>query len=315
MKTDNNIPKWLSASTPALVLLINASLAGTAWAGSTPTTVAVSGAVPILVAPSTGSSPHTVDFNGTFARTDVISTGDTVVMTYRHDDRDGDADDSLSTVIWRYIPASGGAEMTITPTSNVSASGSTPGTSTIIIPPEAYGAAAIRVEIWEQSKTGLPRRGEQAIVVLDTSKSKAEGGGGGTPTPPGPIALGGAGVIGGIYLAADNPSAGSGAVDYSRHTGNNPKVGETYLFRAWQDSNGNAIWDEGEQEVTAQLRSITWKLDGNNTAAAGDSAPVTLNDHPIPGATTDRYTVPVNSTSGSGTVPGDQGFGLKVQFE
>lgn len=312
MKTDNNTPQWFALKPLTLALLVSASLMSTVWAGSTPTTVAVSGTVPILVAPSTGSVPHTVDFSGAFARSDVMSTGDTVVLTYRHDDSDGDEDDSLSTVAWSYTPVGGGADVPITPTHNEPATGSTPGTSTIIIPFEALGAAAIKVEIWEQSKTGIPRRGEQAILVLDTSK-----GGGGTATPPGPIVLGNTtdGIAGGIFLASDNPSAGSGATDYSRTTGNNPTVGETYLFRAWQDINGNGVWDAGEQDVTAQLRAITWKLDGTNTAAAGSSAPVTLNNHAIPGATADRYTVPVNTASSSGAPTGDQGFGLKVEFE
>ncbi|OKP23812.1 SinI family autotransporter-associated protein [Serratia fonticola] len=317
MKTDNNALQGFALKPLVLAMLVSASLMSTAWAGSTPTTVAVSGAVPVLVAPSTGSTPHTVDFSGTHARPEVLSTGDTVVMTYRHDDSDGDEDDSLSSVVWSYTPVGGGADITITPTGNTPATGSTPGTSTIVIPAGALGAAAIKVEIWEQSKTGLPRKGQQAIIVLDTSKGTQAGGGGGTPTPPGPIVLGNTtdGVAGGIFLASDNPGAGSGVMDYSRTTGNSPKVGETYLFRAWQDANGNGVWDADEQEVTAQLRRITWKLDGTNTAAAGDSAPATLSNHAITGATTDRYTVPVNSASSSGAAPGDQGFGLKVEFD
>ncbi|WP_419236024.1 hypothetical protein [Serratia fonticola] len=298
MKTDNNALQGFALKPLVLAMLVSASLMSTAWAGSTPTTVAVSGAVPVLVAPSTGSTPHTVDFSGTHARPEVLSTGDTVVMTYRHDDSDGDEDDSLSSVVWSYTPVGGGADITITPTGNTPATGSTPGTSTIVIPAGALGAAAIKVEIWEQSKTGLPRKGQQPIIVLDTSKGTQAGG-----------------VGGGIFLASDNPGAGSGVMDYSRTTGNSPKVGETYLFRAWQDANGNGVWDADEQEVTAQLRRITWKLDGTNTAAAGDSAPATLSNHAITGATTDRYTVPVNSASSSGAAPGDQGFGLKVEFD
>ncbi|WET15114.1 SinI family autotransporter-associated protein [Yersinia intermedia] len=317
MIRDNKTPRVFTLKPLVLAMLVSASLMSTAWAGSTPTTMAVSGVVPVLVAPSTGSTPHTVDFSGTYAQPDVLSTGDTIVMTYRHDDSDGDEDDSLSTVVWSYTPIGVGTDVTIPPTGNTPATGSTPGTSTIVIPAAALGAAAIKVEIWEQSKTGLPRKGQQAIIVQDTNKGTQTGGGGGTPTPPGPVVLGNTtdGVAGGIFLASDNPGAGSGATDYSRTAGNNPKVGEVYLFRAWQDTNGNGVWDADEQEVTAQLRRIAWTLDGTNTAAAGGSAPVTLSNYPIAGATTDRYTVPVNSASSSGAVPGDQGFGLKVEFE
>ncbi|PHI32621.1 ornithine carbamoyltransferase [Budvicia aquatica] len=291
------------------------SLVGSAWADSTPTTVAVSGAVPILVAPSNNHN-HAVDFSGTYARPDVMSTGDTVVLTYRHDDTDGDADDSLSTVVWRYTPVGGGADITIIPTSNVPAVGAAPGTSTIIIPSQALGAAVIKVEIWEQSKTGIPLRGQQAIIVLDTSKGTASGGGGGTPTPSGPIVMGSGttDIMGGIYRLADNPSAGSGATDYSRTTGNNPTVGETYLFRTWRDTNDNGIWDAGEEDVTPLLRTMTWTLEGNNATAAGGGTSMTLTNHAT-GVTADRYTVPVNSASSAGAPSGDQGFSLKVVFE
>ncbi len=44
------------------------------------------------------------------------------------------------------------------------------------------------------------------------------------------------------------------------------------------------------------------------------SAVATLSNHAIAGATTDTYTIPVNSASNSGAVPGDQGFNLKVDF-
>ncbi|OIX95185.1 hypothetical protein BFS14_15075 [Serratia fonticola] len=62
------------------------------------------------------------------------------------------------------------------------------------------------------------------------------------------------------------------------------------------------------------MGSIQWQLDGANTAASGDSSAVTLSNHTIPGATTDTYTVPVNSASSSGATPGDQGLSLKVNF-
>ncbi|GKX51797.1 hypothetical protein SOASR029_21060 [Budvicia aquatica] len=287
---------------------------GSAWADSTPTTTAVGGIAPSLVAPSNNAT-HAVDFSGTYARTDVMSTGDTVVLTYRHNDTDGDEDDTLSTVVWSYTPANGGSDVTISPTTNVAAVGSTPGTSTITIPSLALGATAIKVEIWEQSKTGIPRRGQQSIIVLDTSKGTASGGGGGMATLPGPIVMGsGTGdIAGGIYRLADNPVAGGGATDYSRVTGSNPTVGETYLFRAWRDTNGNGVWDAGEADVTPHLSSMSWTLNGSNVTAAGDGSPIILTGHAT-GVTTDQYTVPVNSASGSGVASGDQGFGLAVVF-
>ncbi|CQJ05544.1 SinI family autotransporter-associated protein [Yersinia frederiksenii] len=311
MKSKNSMtPIHCALRQIALVLILSSCTTGVVWAGSTETTVALAGTAPILEAPS-NNAKHAVDFSGTYARSDVMSTGDTVVLTYHYVDSDGDEDDSLSTVVWSYTPVGGGADMTIIPVSNVPAVGNTPGTSTIKIPDGAVGAATIKVELWEQSKTGIPSRGAQSINVIDISK-----GGGGTPSLPGPIALNASvGITGGIFLAIASPTAGSGALDYSRTTNNQPKVGETYKFRAWRDTNGNGVWDAGEEDVTSHLSSIQWMLDGNNTSAAGKSSPVTLSDHAIPGATTDSYTVPVNSASGSGAVPGDQGFSLKVSFE
>ncbi|MDA5519009.1 hypothetical protein PGS56_22175, partial [Yersinia intermedia] len=66
--------------------------------------------------------------------------------------------------------------------------------------------------------------------------------------------------------------------------------------------------------LTATVSHIQWQLDGSNATAAGTSSTVSLSAHVIPGATTDTYTVPVNSASSSGAVPGDQGFNLKVHF-
>ncbi|PHI30054.1 SinI family autotransporter-associated protein [Budvicia aquatica] len=313
MKTQRRTQRAMTLTNVAVGVGVALSLMGSAWADSTPTTAAVGGVVPVLIAPSNNNT-HAVDFDGTYARADVMSTGDTVVLTYRHDDSDGDKDDSLTSVVWRYTSANG-QEETITPTSNVPAVGGAPGTSTITIPSQALGAAAIRVEIWEQSETGIPRRGQQSIIVLDTSKGTNSGGGGGTPSLPGPIVMGsGAGdITGGIYRLADNPVAGSGAIDYSRTTGHQPVVSETYLFRAWRDTNGNGVWDAGEEDVTPHLSSMSWTLNGSNVTAAGSGAPTTLTNHAT-GVTTDQYTVPVNDASGSGAVSGDQGFGLAVVF-
>lgn len=120
-------------------------------------------------------------------------------------------------------------------------------------------------------------------------------------------------LTGGIFLATDSPTAGSGALDYAA-TGTPLKVGETYRFVAWSDNQRDGIWSDGDEEVTSRLQNIQWYLDGNNGAASGGTAAITLVDHVIIGATTDHYTVPVNSISSSGQTSGDQGFRLKVGF-
>ena len=177
------------------------------------------------------------------------------------------------------------------------------------LPVASLGAEAIKVVIQAYSETGLPVSGS-TITVDNTSV----GIGGGGITPPGPVVSGG-NVTGGIFLASDNPAAGNGAADYSRNQSINPQVGATYLFRAWDDANGNGVWDTGEADLTSTLNSIQWRLDGANTLASGSGAPVTLSNHTIPGATSDTYTVPVNNASSSGAASGDQGFSLKVDFD
>ncbi|AJJ10903.1 putative ornithine carbamoyltransferase [Yersinia rohdei] len=286
-----------------LALALAGCSAGSLWAASTPTTAPVKGSAPVLSAPSNGAV-GAVDFSGTYATEGKLSTGDTLVMTYQYNDSDGDLDASLTTVTWSYLDDAG-QSVTIPATNAPAAASGSNGTSTITIPAGATGTRAISVTLTEYSATGDPLRGN-VITVTDTSTG---GAGGGTTTPPGPVTPG-ADVAGGIFLQSDSPAAGSGATDYARSAAH-PQVGETYVFRAWDDSNGNGVWDAGEANLTATLGSIQWQLDGSNATANGNS---TLSNHAISGATSDSYTVPVNSASSSGATPGDQGFSLKVDF-
>ncbi|AHG20609.2 ornithine carbamoyltransferase [Chania multitudinisentens RB-25] len=289
----------------ALVVAMVGGSVSPVWAGSTPATASIQGSAPTLQAPSNGTM-GAVDFSGTFANPDVLTTGDTLVMTYVYNDSDGDLDNSLTTVAWAYIDGISGRSVTI-PATNIPASViGAEGTSTIVIPAGAIGTTAISVTIQEYSATGAPISGN-TITVTDTSE-----GGGGSVTPPGPIVPGG-NVAGGIFLQSDNPTAGSGATDYAR-SATHPQVGVTYVFHAWDDANSNGVWDAGENDLTTTLSSIQWRLDGTNTAASGTSTSVTLSNHAITGATGDTYTVPVNGDSSSGATPGDQGFTLKVDF-
>ncbi|EOZ9299955.1 ornithine carbamoyltransferase [Enterobacter bugandensis] len=287
---------------PAVLLTLCISV--TAQAGSSPTTTPVRGNMPFLSAPSNGMA-GAVDFSGTFASPDTLSTGDRVVMTWLYGDNDGDQDNTPATVVWHYITPDG--QRIIIPSTDVAAlipGGQ--GTSAITIPAAALGATAISVTVQAQSQTGLPDRGE-TLTIPDTSS-----GAGGLVTPPGPVSAGSR-VTGGIFLASDHPASGSGAQDYARARAH-LRVGETYVFRAWEDANENGVWDAGETDLTGTLTHIQWMLDGNNAPASGTEPPVTLSHYVIPGATTDTYTVPVNSQSSSGAASGDQGFSLIVEF-
>ncbi|WP_391592299.1 SinI family autotransporter-associated protein [Yersinia massiliensis] len=287
----------------ALALAIAGCSINSVWAASTPSTASVQGSAPELRAPS-NNTPQAVDLSS--SSTDPMTTGDIITLTYSYSDADGDADASTAHVSWYYVNGTTETQIT-TGIVNTPATGGSLGTSAMTIPAAAIGANRIKVVIQEYSATGDPLSGS-TITVDDTSVD-----GGGTLTPPGPIAPG-TDVAGGIFLASDNPTAGSGATDYARITSAHPQVGATYVFRAWDDSNGNGEWDAGEANLTATLGSIQWQLDGSNTTANGSSAVTTLNNHVIPGATSDTYTVPLNSASSSGAIPGDQGFTLKVDF-
>lgn len=290
--------------TLALAMAVAGCTASSAWAASTPTTASVQGNAPVLSAPSNGTT-HAVDLSSS-ATGATLATGDTVTLSYNYLDTDGDADNSTTQVSWYYV--SGGVDTQITAgIVNTAATTGTPGTSVLTIPAAAVGATAIKVVVQEYSATGDPMVG-QTITVNDTST-----GGGGSVTPPGPVAPG-TNVAGGIFLQSDSPTAGSGATDYARSASVHPQVGATYVFRAWDDANGDGVWDTGEANLTATLGSIQWQLDGSNSAANGTSTAVTHSNFSIPGATSDTYTVPVNSLSGSGATPGDQGFSLKVDF-
>lgn len=295
----------------ALALLIAGATSGTALAGSTPTTMPIQGVAPVVVAPS-NQAKSAVDFDWVGSNPRQLSVGDQITMTWVFTDADGDLGNSWSTVVWSYVKADG-ALVGIPSQSTPSRDGES-GTSVITIPASAAGATAIHVELKEESLTGNPRT-NNVIIVNDTSLTTdptGPGGGGDLVTPPGPI-LAGNSIAGGIFLASANPQAGSGAADYTKN-GAKPRVGETYVFKAWVDTNGNGVWDAGEEEMTGSLNRIQWMLDGSNTTAAGGTSPVTLVNQEILGETTDSYTVPVNSISSSGAAPGDQGFGLKVDF-
>lgn len=292
--------------TLVLAMALTGGVMSTAWAASTPTTASVQGSAPVLSAPS-NSALQAVDFSGTYATPGSLTTGDTLVMTYDYNDSDGDQDNTLSTVVWSYLDVGTGLPVTITAVNVPAAGPGGTGTSTIVLPVGAIGATAISVTLIERSATGDPLSGN-TLYVSDVSN----GGDGTSTVPPGPIVPGG-NVAGGIFLQSDTPTAGSGATDYARNSAH-PQVGATYVFRAWDDSNGNGEWDSGEANLTATLSSIQWQLDGTNSTANGTSTAVTLSNHAITGATSDSYTVPVNILSGSGAVPGDQGFTLKVEF-
>lgn len=306
--------EWLLSRSPIEGFLI-LILSGNVLAGETPSTEPVQGRAPVVVAPS-NRAVHAVDFDWTGSDNRQLSVGDTITLKYFFVDPDGDDDATHATVTWSYIKPDDTLERI--PATYITHSPGTEtiaGTSVMHIPPEALGAKAIHVELNEVSVTGNPH-GERLITVQDTSlltDAPGPGGGGTNVTPPGPVQIGGH-IAGGIFLARDVPGPGKGMLDYARSE-RQPKVGETYIFRAWADANDNGVWDNNEAEMTTFLGHIQWMLDGNNSSASGGTPSLGLNNKAIAGAITDNYTIPVNNQSDSGAVPGDQGFRLRVDFE
>lgn len=189
--------------TLVLAMALTGGVMSTAQAASTPTTASVQGSVPILSAPS-NSAVGAVDFSGTYATAGSLSTGDTLVMTYDYNDSDGDLDNSLSTVVWSYLDAGTGLPVTITAVNVPAAAPGGSGTSTIVVPAGAIGAAVISVTLIERSATGDPLSGN-TLNIGDIST----GGGGTSTVPPGPIVPGG-NVAGGYScnLTPQRPAAG-----------------------------------------------------------------------------------------------------------
>ncbi|PHI30076.1 SinI family autotransporter-associated protein [Budvicia aquatica] len=284
-------------------LVLALALAGytmsSAYAVMTSPTGTIQGTAPVLSAAS-NSAQHAVDFSGTYAVANKLSSGDTIVMTYDYTDADGDDDDSsLNTrVTWHYTPAGGGADVLIASV-GVNATSATPGTSTIILPAVAIGATVIKATIQEYSASGDPIAG-QTITIADTSLSTAPGGGGGggTTTNPGPV-LPGTGVTPGIYASGDSTFTNNliGAL------GTNLKVGDTYVFKLWDSA---AV---GTTDLTATVPNYTWHLVGTS-ATDGITGDFTTS---VSGG---DFTIPVNAagTLLTGSADGVQGFGLAVDY-
>ncbi|AWK15027.1 hypothetical protein SK355_00430 [Candidatus Fukatsuia symbiotica] len=265
-------------------------------------TAPIQGRAPTISAPS-NQKADAVDISRVSVIAGKITAGDSITLTYNFHDKDNDTDNSI--VSWFYTLNE--VDHSIPDASHVLGDRKKSGSSTIKIPPQAAGASVIKVSIQVASAYGYPRLGK-LITIADISQHDDH-----IAANIGVVTL--TGTHGGIFLATDNPQAGSGAQDYTRAEAPSVRVGQSYLFRAWVDSNSNGVWDATEADITANLKQIQWILHGNNQVATGNNPSSTLNKMAIPGATSDKYNVPVNSLSESGTVAGDQGFKLMVEFD
>ncbi|WP_339057488.1 hypothetical protein [Candidatus Regiella endosymbiont of Tuberolachnus salignus] len=260
-------------------------------------TARIQGRKPTISAPST-HQPDMADISRVSAVEGKFTPGDTLKLIYDYYDEDGDVDKSI--VNWFYTLE--GVDYPIPDAVNTLADHSTPGSSMVTLPPQAEGASAIKARIQVASAYGYPNLGK-LITINEMSQSNVH-------ITEKKLTM----ATGGIFLATDNPHAGSGAQDYTLPGAPNLIIGETYLFRAWIDNNKNRIWDVNETDITRNLKEIQWILNGNNVMAVGNKSPSILDKRAVSGAITDQYTIPINSRSKSGALAGDQGFNLMVEF-
>ncbi|OKP23832.1 hypothetical protein BSQ40_24250 [Serratia fonticola] len=285
----------------ALAMMIAAGTITSAYAVMTGSTGTIRGEIPVLKA--NGGGVHSLDFVA--SDTASLKTGDTITMTYKYTDTDGDVDESLTTVQWFYVPDNGnGTPVAITGAVNANATttdGTGIGQSQIVVPDTALGAK-IKVVVTEQSTTGDLRTGH-TITYGDVSVQgefgegpEGEPGGetdGSTNVPGGPVEPG-SGVIAKIFVVGDATETNLIG------TATKLKVGTAYQFKLYAA--------DGTTELTSTV-NYKWKLTGNS-ATTGTAAPATLFN---PDA---NFAIPTNTAGKviSQSDDGVQGFGLQVDY-
>lgn len=288
----------------ALALAIaGCTISGAQATLTTPVTATIKGRAPVLSAPS-NSKVHAVDFAYSGSQSTLV-VGETITLTYKYGDEDGDADASTEHVTWFSTRDGGTTKHTIssgvvnTPATAIGGNG----TSVLTIPVTAVDEM-IGVEIKEYSKTGDPVEGT-TILVNDTHT-----GGGGTVTPVGPVTPNETNLVAGIYASSD-----TGFTTNLMGSSTTLKVGDTYVFKLWLDANGDGKPDslDPASDYTDKL-DYNWRLVGTS-ATTGTQAPATgfvtsVNDA--------NFTVPVNTapdgTALTGSADGAQGFGVAVNY-
>ncbi|PHI28993.1 SinI family autotransporter-associated protein [Budvicia aquatica] len=276
-------------------LVLALALAGytmsSAYAVMTAPTGTIQGTAPVLSAPL-NSAQHAVDLSSNAVGA-TLATGDTVTVTYKYSDAEGDEDDSTTYVTWYEVR--GGVDTQIsTGVVNTAAAIGGNGTSVLTIPASAAYASAIKVVIQEYSASGDPIFG-QILTVGDTGVT---GPNNPTVTPPGPVAPG-SNVTPGIYASTDS-GFGTNLLDPA-NSGTPLNVGDTYVFKLWDSA---AV---GTTDLTPV--SYNWHLLGTS-ATDGVNAPAAS----IQGA--GSYTIPANvaGTALTGSADGVQGFSLAVDY-
>ncbi|CND47867.1 SinI family autotransporter-associated protein [Yersinia intermedia] len=270
---------------------------------TTPVTGTIKGRAPILVAPSNSAS-HAIDFTYSGTQSTLV-VGETITLTYKYTDEDGDGDASDKHITWFSTKDGGTTKHTIATGVLSTAAGSVGGTGTSVLTiPVTAVDEMIGVEITEYSASGDPVAGT-TITVNDTHT-----GGGGSVTPVGPVVPGETNLVAGIYASTDTTFA----TNLMGKT-TNLLVGQSYVFKLWLDADGDGTPDTltSASDYTTKL-NYNWRLVGTS-ATTGTSAPTTGF---VTSVNNGDFTVPVNTapngTPLTGSADGAQGFGLAVDF-
>lgn len=279
-----------------LALALAGCTMNSAYALMTQPTGSIQGTPPVLTSPTSGKD-HAVYLSSNHSGAN-LSTGDKITATYQYKDKEGDEDNSTSTVKWYYIK--GGVETEVTSVTNIAATAASEGSSTMVIPGSAYGAVTFKMVIQELSLSGDPTLGQ--TITIDDVTDNIDGG---TIVPPGPITLLG-GMVAAIYASSDTAFT-------TNLIGGNTKlnVDETYVFKLWNDNN-NGVANPAAEDMTGSV-SYEWRLLGNS-ATDGITAPADsgFKTNVIDG----NFTVPKNAEGKliTNSIDGVQGFNLAVDY-
>ncbi|RKS84730.1 hypothetical protein DES39_1945 [Orbus hercynius] len=324
--------KNLAIKQVAFGLLLAGYAASSAFALNASTSVTITGNAPVInsakgVSTSTNSMDISVLSKGTTtAVTGAWSVGDTVQVTYKVNDADGDYDKELTGKTFYFTYYKDGAWATYTNTNvSVTAAAENNGTQTIkwVIPTAAVGATKIGFTARPFTIYGAPDRNNWLTVADITSGGvPGDGGEGGTdptnPTDPSnPV------------TPPDNGGTGGGETPTDPEQPVQPgdslgvkivRVGASGAANEFQNANGpvtagegteikltNAfeaqVWDDSADVTSdAGFKNYDWYVTGGNSAANGTVAATTDNVYFVQTGANVQYTLPATNDAAKATL-------------
>lgn len=273
-----------------LATLIFAGCSHMAFADVTGSAGQIVGTKPILTGTAAGAADHTVSFSNGHESGSVtgMSPGDKITLSYILKDAEGDTDGSVQTITWFTTSDGQNDRKMIT-----SAAGQ--GTYTL---QQADAGRHIGASIVEETSTGVPTTGD--VITIDDIATYDQT----DNIPDGP-------VVGGTVATMIVDSAAPD-VNLIGTANSELKLGHTYQFKIWYDTNGNKVWDAGEVDASSNY-SYDWVFDGVSatTATPGGNAVSSANNKDLILPTTNADAKNVFAAAGA---DGIQGYKLQVDY-